>query len=97
MLKEIIIISIICYVIFVLTQPEMIFHFYWKLIDKLPDWLYKPLGGCLVCFSGQVSFWFFLITHFKTYNPFYHIFFVCAVIFAVLIYDKLIDYGTENY
>lgn len=87
-------ISVVAYVIFVLMSPGMIFHFYARLIDKIKwDWLYKPLGGCLMCFSGQVSFWYYLITHFREYNLFDHVVFISAVILIVMIFDKLIDYA----
>jgi hypothetical protein len=91
---EILKISVVAYVIFVLMSPGMIFHFYARLIDKIKwDWLYKPLGGCLMCFSGQVSFWYYLITHFREYNLFDHVVFISAVILIVMIFDKLIDYA----
>lgn len=31
-------------------QENMIFNFYKKTIEKLPDFLSKPLGLCLKCF-----------------------------------------------
>lgn len=36
---------------------EDVLFWYHKLIVKLPEWLYKPLGGCAVCFTGQLTFW----------------------------------------
>ena len=30
---------------------------YNRLISNLPDWLYKPLGGCGPCFTGQLTLW----------------------------------------
>ena len=91
---EILKISVVAYVIFVLMSPGMIFHFYAKLIDKIKwDWLYKPLGGCLMCFSGQIATWYYLITHFREYNFFDHVVFISAVILIVMIFDKLIDYA----
>lgn len=30
---------------------------YHRLIAKLPEWLYKPLGGCAMCFTGQLTLW----------------------------------------
>jgi len=35
-------------------QDGMIFSFWGKLIDGLPTWLNKPLGGCLKCFHVWV-------------------------------------------
>ena len=86
-------ISVVAYVIFILMSPDMIFSFYARLIDRIKwDWLYKPLGGCLMCFSGQIAFWYFLFTHLKGYNFFDHVFFISGVILIVMILDKLIDY-----
>jgi hypothetical protein len=25
--------------------------------DKIPDWIRKPLGGCSICFTGQLTLW----------------------------------------
>lgn len=47
----------------ILTDTDMIFARYRLLIDSLPSYLYKPLGGCAVCFSGQLSFWIMLISY----------------------------------
>lgn len=30
---------------------------YIRAIMKLPKWLYKPLGGCLPCMTGQLTLW----------------------------------------
>ena len=90
---EILKIGVIAYIAFVLMSPGMILHFYARLIDKIPwDWLYKPLGGCLMCFAGQVSLWYYLIKYFRSYNLFDHMFFVAGAIMVVMILDKIIDY-----
>lgn len=36
------------------TSEDMIFHGYYKAIEKLPVWLFKPLGGCLCCMGTWV-------------------------------------------
>jgi hypothetical protein len=92
MLKEIAAIGIIAYVFVILTSPGMIFYFWFKWIDHLPDFLFKPAGGCNLCLSGQISAWFYLIKYFHSYNFFEHIFFISATILVVMILDKLIDY-----
>jgi len=90
---EILKLGIIAYVVFILMSPGMIFSFYAKLIDRIPwDWLYKPLGGCSLCFAGQIGFWYYLGTHFREYDFFDHVFFVSGVILVVMILDKIIDY-----
>lgn len=52
----------------VYTQPEMIFGWYYNLIEKLPTWLAKPLGLCDLCMSGQLALWIFL-AFFWDYYP----------------------------
>lgn len=90
---EILKLGIIAYVIFILMSPGMIFSFYARLIDRIKwEWLYKPLGGCLLCFTGQIGFWTYLIKNFREYNLFDHIFFISGIILTVMIFDKLIDY-----
>jgi len=85
-------VSVICYVIVILMNPNMIFYSYYKLIDKLPDVLFKPLGGCLMCFTGQCAMWTYLIVNFHSYNFFDHAFFISACIALVILIDKIIDY-----
>ena len=80
-------ISLICFIFLVMGEPGMIFSFYQKLIDKLPDWLYKPLGGCSYCFTGQVSLWYFIIT--QKFDILELLFFVSLSIFFVKIYSTI--------
>ena len=95
MLKEILQVAIIAYVFILLTEDKMIFSWYGRLIERInQDWVYKPLGGCLACFSGQCAFWYYLIAHFRTYNLFDHIWFISATILTVLIIDKIMTYDT---
>ena len=82
-------IAIIVTVFVNLCEPGMIFAFYGKLIDKLPDWLYNPLGGCVKCTTGQVCFWYYLITNFHEYSFIDHIFFTSSGIFLSLILNKI--------
>jgi len=89
-------ISLIAYMFVYLGQPEYIFCWYQKLIDRLPDWLWKPLGGCYKCFAGQCMFWYYII--FLTgegYDFFEHLFYVSAAIVLASIYDKLMTYLDE--
>lgn len=91
-LLDVIFVAVFAYAFYICTNPDMIFGWYGKLIDKLPTWLWKPLGGCLICFSGQVSFWFYLIKFWGDYNFLNHVFFVSCVMVLVMSIDKLIDY-----
>lgn len=87
-------IAIISYVFILLTEDQMIFAWYGRLIARIKqNWLYKPLGGCLACFSGQVATWYYLFTHLKNYSLFDHVWFISAVILTVLIIDKIITYA----
>ena len=49
--------SVVAWVFNYLLEPEMIFGWYGRIINRLPDWLFKPLGGCNICFGGQLAFW----------------------------------------
>jgi hypothetical protein len=95
MLKEILSTGIIAYVFVILTSPGMIFYFWFKWINHLPDWAFNPLGGCNICFGGQLAFWYYLITYFHSYSFFEHIFFISGTILTVMILDKLIDYEQD--
>ena len=89
---DIIKLGIFAYIFTILIQPEMVLHFYYKWIDRLPTFLYKPLGGCNLCFGGQCGLWGYLIIYFHSYNFFDHVIFISGTILIVMILDKLIDY-----
>lgn len=85
-------ISIIAFMFVALGEPGQIFAWYQRLIDPLPVWLNKPLGGCGMCFGGQVSFWYFLIVHWSNYNIIDHLYFAALTIFLVNIYSLIWNY-----
>ena len=93
MLILIIKIALIAYVFVQSIKPEEIFAWYGKLIDPLPEWLWKPLGGCFKCFTGQLCFWAYLVTYFHDYNLkdnlIDHLFFTSLGIFLSLIYNTI--------
>lgn len=72
-----------------LGEPEMIFCKYQKLISGLPLWLWKPLGGCVRCFCGQVLFHYYWITHLQNYKIIDQLFYPSFGIFLVVIYDYI--------
>ncbi len=75
----------------ILTDPEMILNWLYILLEKhLPVWLFKPIIGCSVCNSGQVSFWYYLLTTHE-YNPVEHVFFTTTTIFLVYILITIIN------
>lgn len=82
---EILKISLIAYMFVALGEKGKIFHFYRRLICRLPEWLCRPLGGCSICFTGQICLWYFIIT--KPFNIVELLFFVSAGIFASMIYN----------
>jgi hypothetical protein len=68
-------------------EPDMIFAWYQRLINKLPNWLYKPLGGCAKCLTGQVALWYFLFT--QPFNLLELLFFISLSILFTSILTKL--------
>lgn len=80
-------ISFIAYMFVTLGRKGLIFYPYQWLISHLPGWLRDPLGGCFMCFTGQVCFWYFIIT--KRFDFFELVFFTFAGIGISLIYDKI--------
>lgn len=72
----------------ILIQPGEILGFFGNWINRLPDYLRKPLGGCEACFAGQLALWFGL---FYYEIPFFEIpFFIgLSILTAVYIYNKI--------
>jgi len=68
-----------------------IFAFYGRMIERLPDWITKPLGGCPKCMAGQIALWGYLLL--PGYKFLDHLVFVIVTIFLTevltLIYGKL--------
>lgn len=90
MLIEILKISLIAYMFCALGQDEgMIFNWYQKMIKQLPQYISWPIGGCYICFTGQVCFWFYLLKYYQEYKLFDHLFFVSAGILSAMIYNKV--------
>jgi len=84
---EILKISLIAFMFSALGEEGKIFHFYRKLICRLPEWLCRPLGGCFICFTGQACLWYFIFT--KPFNIVELLFFVSAGILASMVWNKL--------
>lgn len=66
----------------ILTQPGEIANKLFNLIDRLPLWLSKPLGGCAKCVTGQIALFTYLYYYRHDYSPFWHITFICSSIFV---------------
>jgi hypothetical protein len=90
---EIFKISLIAFIFTELTHEGMIFHFYKKLLLKLPEKIAFPLGLCYMCFTGQVCLWYYIIFHFKEYNFIEHLFFISAGIMLSVIYKIIYNYA----
>ena len=91
---EILKISLIAFMFVKLGDEDKIFHFYRKLICRLPEWLCRPLGGCHICFVGQACLWVYLLNRIALhqYDIFEHLFYVSAGILASMIYNKIYNY-----
>jgi hypothetical protein len=87
---EILKISLIAFMFCALGEKGMIFEWYQDLINQLPEWLCRPLGGCHLCFTGQCCLWYFLFT--KPFNLIELLFFVSAGIFMSAVYNKIYCY-----
>jgi hypothetical protein len=88
---EILKISLITFMFCALGQDEDdIFYWYRNMIRYLPTWLYKPLGGCYACFTGQVCLWYFLIT--KPFDIIELLFFISAGILCAMIWNRIYCY-----
>ncbi len=91
MIAEIAKITLIVYIFYTLTDDGMIFAWYRRLIERLPDYLYKPLGGCFVCVTGQVLLWYYLIEHIAAWNLIDQLFYPAAGIAFSLTYNYLYE------
>lgn len=80
-------ISLICSMFVFIGEPDMIFAPYQRLINRLPLYLYKPLGGCSKCLTGQVALWYFLFT--QPFNIIELLFFISLSILFTSIITKL--------
>jgi hypothetical protein len=76
----------------ILTAPGFIFDWYIRLIDKLPDYVKKPIGWCHYCFAGQIALFAYLYIC-GDYNIFLHIIFIINAIFFTDIFTKILRYG----
>jgi hypothetical protein len=88
---EIFKISLIAFMFCALGQDEDdIFFWYQQLIRNLPEWIRRPLGGCYMCFTGQVCLWYSLFT--KPLQVVDLLFFISAGILSAMIYNKIYCY-----
>ena len=83
----------------ILMDTDMIFNKWWVVLNKLPQWLSKPLGSCEYCFAGQLAFWYYLIHELidGTYNAIYHIVFVSIAILTVRILNEYLNSNNRTW
>jgi len=86
---EILKISLICYIFYALGEEGKIFHWYRKLVCRLPEWLCRPLGGCYICLTGQVCLWYGIFT--KPFDIVELLFFCSAGIFASMVWNYIYE------
>jgi hypothetical protein len=80
-------ISLTAYMFSALAQDDRtLFSWYGRLVDRLPWYLCKPLGGCYRCFVGQVCFWYFL---FDGQRPLEILFLTSLGIMVSMIYNAI--------
>ena len=69
----------------ILMDEDMIFEKWQRVLDKLPKYLSKPLGGCDRCMAGSLAFWLFFFQ--GDYNIVRHLCFVAFTIFLISLVD----------
>jgi len=47
----------------IMAEMDGPWSYYFDGIARLHKWLYKPLGGCAMCFSGQLGLWSALMVY----------------------------------
>lgn len=78
----------------ILGNPDMLFGWWFKWIEQLPEWVSKPLGACEYCLAGQLALWYYLIKYFNNYDFIEHILMVSLSIFIVKLTNTII-YGKD--
>lgn len=92
---EILKISLILYMVDTLIQEEhTLLSWYGKLIERFPWYFKKPLGGCYMCFTGQMCFWYYLLNRIALhqYDGLDHLFYVFASVLMSMVYNKIYCY-----
>ena len=72
--------------VMILTKDGMIFGWWGRFLNRLPEWLSEPLGGCEYCVAGQLALWYYLYKHWNGYvvtDLIEHVIFVSLTIFIV--------------
>lgn len=84
MLFDSILLAIAAWVyVYILLKDGMVLSWLWNILDRLPEWLSEPLGGCEYCVAGQFALWYYLYKNFYEYDVADHILFITLTIFIV--------------
>ena len=73
----------------ILIEPGMIFGGWWQILNRLPEWLSKPLGACEYCFGGQLALWYFIFSF--DYSIVHHIQFISVTLITVNLINLIND------
>lgn len=83
----------------ILMAKGMILEWYFNIINRIFGdsgrkegdfrcaWLFKPLGGCYECLSGQIALWTYLFMA-TPYSFAEHIIVICMAIYSANIFSK---------
>ena len=69
--------------VFILMDDGMILSWWGKVINRLPEWLSEPLGGCEYCVAGQMALWYYFYRYWTSYDAVEQILFITLTIFFV--------------
>lgn len=69
----------------IITEPGEILSKPFQLLERLPEWLFKPLVGCCKCVAGQTALWLYPLYLCEAYDPIVHIWFVLQCVFNAAI------------
>lgn len=47
----------------ILIDNGMIFERWWDVLNKLPEYIKKPLGACEYCLAGQIALWYYIVEY----------------------------------
>lgn len=74
-----------------LMQPGMLMWPWFRIIERLPQWIAKPLGYCSLCFAGQAALWLWVGMEWQ--GRFTGIFYIKGALFVLLtvFFTKIID------
>jgi hypothetical protein len=74
----------------ILTAPGMLLNSWYNYVARnAPDFLFKPLAGCIKCVAGQLALWVYMVNYWHSYSIQAHVFYICFAIFITLLLNKI--------